>query len=1543
MAGAINVQVTINAKDNGAAQQLLALKRAAGELGVQFNVTTAAGERLGSRGSALGRDLSGGFAGAIEGATGLRTALAQVALGYEAVHATREAIGEGFTAASSLEQAKLGTAAEIAANTTVTDPSGKAIEGQEKLALATALANTEMQRLVETAAKVGITGEEIADIYKRSVSTAIRNSATDVQTTLANLAKESLQFAVLGRTLGVPYEQVQQTLLQILNGHVQQRNALVAVLGITKEDLAAAKERGTVQELLNAKLKAYGELGAEAATNLRGIQGIIKASFESSAEQAVEPLVTVIEQKIGPAFQKLDTSGITRAIQAVATQGGTVLGELFDKASKGAEHLAEWLDKNPEKVNAAAAEMITLVSEIASAVAGAGKLVATFVELGVTSGVVAGAAHSVADLLALAEKLAPELAAVYGVTKLVAFVGALGRISTTAIATATRVKTLATELNASGIASGLLGDNLRRIALGRLGAEGVIAAEGITASGVAAGVATVAFGTLAATLTTVGLVLAAVGAAYEIWKGRQDAARAAQEAHIAALSRAIQLAPDLISQLHEEEEAANKAGVSTAAHAEHLERIHEIQQKLLGLSPDFVGAIGNQTEAMAGLAAEAEKVHAAHEKNAEDELAAAQREVARASYQLQQTQLAIANPQGGGDEGALASSLPALQEQLSDAEELVAKLQGAYHPSGAQSDETRDLDAVKRRTEAKRALIDESYARGEIDAKKYQADLNKIEFDGAKEEIKIRTAALALETNPEQRTNEIAAIVALRQKMLNASTLTPDPQEADPAAARKAQELRETQAAAQRSIIAEQTAASKQATEDLYKQKLITVQEYYTRLANVEYEGYQREVAVDEQLLQTETDPRKRTELLAQIDVLNQKSVEATRHTTALEIEALDELEKKRVEAARTSITEQTSTVRDTLTARVDDIHTQTDVGTITKAEGAQQLTAAYGDALSNLRALYQEAVAFAAETGNPKDALEVEKIATAYGQIQIEARKAAEASSEFAKDLGTALEHSFDSLFGGSLERVRRFSTLMRQELQALVKDLQHALAETIGKKIKTGVEKILTPKPPASTTEPIGAQAEKLSVSAADMQAAAAAWERVAAQFAQIGVPTGRNPFVPPARAVEPPAPQAGNVTQSGVATVSPDGETIAPPGAPVAPTLGVPGGDGGVGAVPDADVPAAGTPNADVPYAGGGGGPSGELKSVTSVAGIASQFAGLVPGAGPALSKALGMVASYGGAAEKAAYGQGVAPGLPSQGGGGAAGSNAIASAAAAIRASASQLSSSAQQLSSAAQQLTQAASALTTSGGSGGGGGPGGLSSLMDMFGGGEDASGLGDLAGEASGAAAFAAQGGFVSRMSSGGLAPVRIPLVTLARTYAPFARFARGGQARNGSMMLPPAPRYAGGGAADRSPHPAWAVEYGRAIAPTVRTLARGGPVWGAGTATSDSIPAYLSHGEYVVNADSVQKMTVPVMHAINAGKFTHDSHNSIKLASGGLISPAPGGGARGAEGKITAELGFEEGLVVKHMRSSAGQAAMFDAVSTSPGKYRQAIGMTPQ
>lgn len=65
---------------------------------------------------------------------------------------------------------------------------------------------------------------------------------------------------------------------------------------------------------------------------------------------------------------------------------------------------------------------------------------------------------------------------------------------------------------------------------------------------------------------------------------------------------------------------------------------------------------------------------------------------------------------------------------------------------------------------------------------------------------------------------------------------------------------------------------------------------------------------------------------------------------------------------------------------------------------------------------------------------------------------------------------------------------------------------------------------------------------------------------------------------------------------------------------------------------------------------------------------------------------------------------------------------------------------------------------------------------------------------------------------------------------------------------------------------------------------ATGGFIRGAGTSTSDSIPAMLSNGEYVISADSVRKYGTNFMNAVNDGTFTQIPLGVPKFADGGFV-----------------------------------------------------------
>ncbi|WGS40309.1 hypothetical protein LFL97_11175 [Burkholderia sp. JSH-S8] len=77
---------------------------------------------------------------------------------------------------------------------------------------------------------------------------------------------------------------------------------------------------------------------------------------------------------------------------------------------------------------------------------------------------------------------------------------------------------------------------------------------------------------------------------------------------------------------------------------------------------------------------------------------------------------------------------------------------------------------------------------------------------------------------------------------------------------------------------------------------------------------------------------------------------------------------------------------------------------------------------------------------------------------------------------------------------------------------------------------------------------------------------------------------------------------------------------------------------------------------------------------------------------------------------------------------------------------------------------------------------------------------------------------------------------------------------------------------------------------------ATGGPISGAGTGTSDSIPAMLSNGEFVINAASTKKYR-GLLEAINSGHLAH-------FATGGIAaSLAPSPVASGGSTPVNVEV----------------------------------------
>ena len=118
---------------------------------------------------------------------------------------------------------------------------------------------------------------------------------------------------------------------------------------------------------------------------------------------------------------------------------------------------------------------------------------------------------------------------------------------------------------------------------------------------------------------------------------------------------------------------------------------------------------------------------------------------------------------------------------------------------------------------------------------------------------------------------------------------------------------------------------------------------------------------------------------------------------------------------------------------------------------------------------------------------------------------------------------------------------------------------------------------------------------------------------------------------------------------------------------------------------------------------------------------------------------------------------------------------------------------------------------------------------------------------------------------------------------------------------------------------------------------ADGGYISGPGGPREDKVPAWLSNGEYVIQAAAVQRIGIPALDAINTGK------GALKrYASGGMV----GGSSLGASGPaaVAAKVSAGGGVTVNqhiNIDSRSDQAVIFAAMARAKNEAISAINQS--
>lgn len=112
----------------------------------------------------------------------------------------------------------------------------------------------------------------------------------------------------------------------------------------------------------------------------------------------------------------------------------------------------------------------------------------------------------------------------------------------------------------------------------------------------------------------------------------------------------------------------------------------------------------------------------------------------------------------------------------------------------------------------------------------------------------------------------------------------------------------------------------------------------------------------------------------------------------------------------------------------------------------------------------------------------------------------------------------------------------------------------------------------------------------------------------------------------------------------------------------------------------------------------------------------------------------------------------------------------------------------------------------------------------------------------------------------------------------------------------------------------------------------------GPGTSTSDSIPARLSHGEYVVNARAVSRLGVSFLNAINGlSAGPRFSGGRLAFAVGGLVPEAPAQPTPGQNIRIVNVI--DPTMAADYLNSSAGERVVMNLIQRNAASVRNILG----
>lgn len=119
--------------------------------------------------------------------------------------------------------------------------------------------------------------------------------------------------------------------------------------------------------------------------------------------------------------------------------------------------------------------------------------------------------------------------------------------------------------------------------------------------------------------------------------------------------------------------------------------------------------------------------------------------------------------------------------------------------------------------------------------------------------------------------------------------------------------------------------------------------------------------------------------------------------------------------------------------------------------------------------------------------------------------------------------------------------------------------------------------------------------------------------------------------------------------------------------------------------------------------------------------------------------------------------------------------------------------------------------------------------------------------------------------------------------------------------------------------------------------FAGGGPIYGPGTSTSDSVPILASAGEFMVRAAAVRHYGLDTLAALNGLRLPKGFVKGY--AEGGPIAPAPQPIPVRGDFSHSMQIGLDSGLVLQLLDSPEGAKVMLKQTTAHSRKFNHALG----